>query len=128
MKWTHDVSAMPLDFYTTTRYRINSCNDVTCLLLSVVLMLIYKGNWNLRVCGVRLKKIFAFETELYSKISIWKNLKLIWHSFQTFLFFIFVSTQKGNDIPEDLFVSPHSHKLLTEFNFIRFCRHFNIKK
>ena len=27
-----------------------------------------------------------------------------------------------------LFFFPHNHKLLTEFNFIRFCRHFDIKK
>ena len=62
---------------------------------------------------------------------VWKNLKLIWHTFETsttFVFFIFVSTQRGHNMLECLLVSPHSHKLLTEFNFIQFCRHFNIKK
>ena len=85
-------------------------------------MLIEKHNWNLRISGVSWKKVFAFETELYSKISVWKTLKCIWHSFQSFVFFIFISTQRGNDIPESLSVSLHSHKLLTEFNFIRFCQ------
>ena len=47
---------------------------------------------------------------------------------ETFVFFIFVSIRRGHDIPKGLFFSPHNHKLLTEFNFIRFCQHFDIKK
>ena len=31
-------------------------------------------------------------------------------------------------MPECLFVSPYSNKFLTGFSFIRFYRHFNIKK
>ena len=38
----------------------------------------------------KLKKDFAFETERYSKILVRKNLKFIWHSFQTFLSFLFL--------------------------------------
>ena len=43
-------------------------------------------------------------------------MKFIRHSFQTFAFFIFVLIQKGHDIPEALFFSPHSYKLFIEFN------------
>ena len=34
----------------------------------------------------RLKKYFAYETKFYSKMSVWKNMNFIWHSFQTFTF------------------------------------------
>ena len=34
----------------------------------------------------------------------------------------------GHGISEALFFFPHSNKLLTEFNFIRFCEYFNIKR
>ena len=110
-----------------TKHCIDSCNDVLCLLVNVVLMLIekqvkFKNFW------CKLKNSFALETELYWKISVWKNSKFIWHSYQTFAFFIFVLTGKGNDIPEGLFVSSHSHKIFIEFSFIWFWQHFNIKK
>ena len=36
----------------------------------------------------KLKKDFAFEAEYYSKRLVWKNLKFIWHSFQTSVFFL----------------------------------------
>ena len=75
----------------------------------------------------KLKKDFAFKTEPYSKILVWKNLKFIWHFFQTWCF-LFLSGYNGNMTPEGLLFSPHSHKLLAVLTFIRFCRHFYIKK
>ena len=130
----------------------------------------------------KLKKDFAFETELYSKMSVWKNLKFIRHSFLTLeavarrcsvrkgvlrnfarpAFLLkkrlwhscfslnlakFLRTPVLQNISGGCFwnfclfrfcldtkrtwhllLSPHNHKLFIEFNFIRFCRHFDIKK
>ena len=39
-QWTHDVIAMSWDVYTTTRCRVDSCNDFECLPVNVVLMVI----------------------------------------------------------------------------------------
>ena len=79
----------------------------------------------------KLKKGFAFETDLIRKYQSEKisNLSDILFKLLKRLFFsFFFSTQRGLDIPECLFVSPYSHKFLTDFNFNQFCRHFNIEK
>ena len=60
-----------------TSYR--ELDNAGCPLVNA--MLIQNHQQNLRG---KLQKDFAFETELYSKISVWKNLKFSQHFFQTF--------------------------------------------
>ena len=61
----------------TTRRCIDSCNNAVCPQVNVKLIK------KTRIPGVSWQKDFAFETELYSKISVWKKLKCISHYFQT---------------------------------------------
>ena len=102
-----------------------------------------------------LKKYFVFETELFSKISVWKNLKFsqqfikLWKKSPEGVLYekVFLEISRGlqffkkeilaqnflripflQNTSGGCFFFPHNHKLLTEFNFIRFWRHFDIKK
>ena len=120
-------------------------NDAVCPLVNVKLILKHKD-----ILRGKLKKDFAFEIEIYSRTSVWKNLKFIWHCIQALEAVawrcsvrkavlrsfarsatLFCEISKNTFFTEHLcwlFFSPHNHKLLTEFNFIWFCQHFDIKK
>ena len=74
----------------------------------------------------KLKKEFAFETKLYSKISAWKNLKFIRRSFQILSFPVCLDTMETWR-PRGSVFSPHSHKLLIEVNVIRFLNYEILK-
>ena len=67
------------------------------------------------------KSFHIWNRTLLESISL-KNQNFRWHFFQTFFFFTFVLMQKAHDIPEGLFISPHNHKLLTEFILFDFAK------
>ena len=50
-----------------TTYHIDSCNGIECPSVNVVLMLIEKHNWNLRISGVSWKKISHLKQNVVRK-------------------------------------------------------------